>query len=1037
MLVTGNLLPIQLYRFSFELRNLLAKPETTVMIVGNDAQCPTRSRPFSTFCFFRFFTESSDSSMASEAKFASGSSFFSSISQSLSYTITSLADAVSLYGCQVSNPLTGELLLPAGRWFLSFDNPTYYSERVELRSVLNVSDAGLVRQSIEEGTACGGYEARSSLQTCRWWPRPSFVLDLFLFKQLPQVIRFALRWGDLPANLDLYVVYKPLLGQTLSYSSNNVSCSSGLVISGGGVYWGCREMYAAGQAGLPSSKSSQVLLERIDADGNGPEVVKLTNALDGDYQVYVNVHQPDFDSQETFAGAEELSIYFPDGQVHRMYTSANALIASWWYVGYVRKRGGSTTWNEVSFDQIMEDPIPYVAGFRLRLLINVRDAATGQRVEGVTYDITGCKGACTTAAPAARVLVAKGIVAGASISFANLLFGVQGSSYQEYIVSLNKENYLSKALTVKYEGDVFSQQISTFVTPADNNIWIILAWNQLVFANLDLWVFPCSDAGAFEPFNAACQTPLSVRQTCKYATLKGTAGQVRYFSAATDVESVILDGIARGHLDVWVQAPVTVNLRGQDVNLEIEDHMHPSSSSILLRPDTATDGSWWHIGYFDALLNFVVINKMASSPAFSGCRIPLETVSASILFAPSARRSLNQPLILNLSSGITLQIAQGAWPANGPSQVELTQLLLPPILPDPATMQLESNPVVYLEPSGIILNSPGVQLSMPVLSPPGAGQTCRVHKLDNGEWRWSSAVNSTFSAQEERTTVTLLSFSAYANLIVMEGSAVLAPQTSPPPALTGNPINVKGNSFPVWLIIVVAVGGTAVMLLSYVFTFRLLAKRFPWQRGDEFLDMYVPVIVSQDLEKQREMMNMEKEIQMRHVSSTYKKELHADLVHSAVAEIDRNASETRNRRIADNEMEEPVRHDINEASQIFSDLAESGIFVPSNVSAHQALMVSFARGSKAHTSNKMEASTSLVNRYMHERPVPRDFEATLGGANGRQEKQEQTEEEKLVTEEEKEKEGKDSGGWSRDVGGRMEEGMIFSWDSLNFWDRGR
>ena len=141
--------------------------------------------------------------------------------------------------------------------------------------------------------------------------------------------------------------------------------------------------------------------------------MRLSNALDGDYQVYVNVRQPTLDSQLTFVGAEELTVYLDNGQVYRMYTSPNALIASWWYVGYVRKRGGASSWNLVNFDQIKEDPIPYIAGYKLELLLTVRDAATGQRVEGVTYDITGCKGPCDSAAPASRVLVSKGIVAGA------------------------------------------------------------------------------------------------------------------------------------------------------------------------------------------------------------------------------------------------------------------------------------------------------------------------------------------------------------------------------------------------------------------------------------------------------------------------------------------------------------------------------------------------------------------------------------------------------------------------------------------------
>ena len=600
---------------------------------------------------------------------------------------------------------------------------------------------------------------------CKWWPRPSTDVYIYMQRALPRTARVVLLWGGKPLDLNVAVEFRnirfPLTGYFKAEGEGAMSCPYGDILAGGGVYWGCRQqkMYTIDETGINLPRG-RVAFEKDVDDGFGPEVVLFQDPPDGEYHITVTANptvppsERDGFGEELLIGAEEVRVYFADGSSKSVYTSVRASQAGiYWHVGYLRVEQGQMSFVTLNYDQLTKDPLKYKDGWQLSFHLEVFDSKTNDALDGVKYQ-------CFAAGKLANAgdLLSKGNLPQTTFEIENQIYvelAKTGTIYgqaadvelnialdfpeQEFLIVLSRPGYTDKQVRMTFKGRVFKQEARSVMVPYDHATYVVLDWAPASKKDLDLWLLPCVNTGAWnvEAPASKCQEGEVLQQGAIYwgcshytqppAKADGQPGSLETVIDNLDgsgPETLSLLNMPGGYYDVWVHSYDEVAFEGNEkieVRLASGDGLtHVShQSEYLTAPAQTGDGGphWWHVGYINRtrlgdtghyLTNFVGVDMLGSPPTSSGCRIP---AAPPVFFAANASGGG-----ITLDSGISVSVAPGALPArrsaSGPITVSVTQLAVPPMAP-PAGAKFGA-PLIYLEPSGTEFNGPGVNISMPL-----------------------------------------------------------------------------------------------------------------------------------------------------------------------------------------------------------------------------------------------------------------------------------------------------------------------------------
>ena len=379
--------------------------------------------------------------------------------------------------------------------------------------------------------------------------------------------------------------------------------------------------------------------------------------------------------------------------------------------------------------------------------------------------------------------------------------------------------------------------------------------------DLDLWVFPCTDSGAWDVAEAGACNGGSPRPDfdsegialaqgavywgCPaYTSRSGADGAVVLDVDALEgpgPESVSLEAAPNGTYDVWVNTydggPLWGTASVDFVWRTTGADGRYNTSVRTVRSPAESSGDWWHVGYVtvaDSVPALEVLNMRGSSPEKSGCRISPATATRSFAVDAAATQSLGP------FQGVTISVPTGVWPSDAGSSLSVAALAVLPAPPPAGATAAGAG--VYFEPSGTQFAPPGVQVALVVNLGAVANATISsqfdlvVHRLSGGVWeplvtQGRSAGVARPSSVEVRFNT--LSFSAYVPMLVPPPPPAAAPAATtpaPPPAVnaTGAPAVVATPWAAVF-------GGAAAGLLAlaaaaFSVAFRLRAGRWPWER---------------------------------------------------------------------------------------------------------------------------------------------------------------------------------------------------------------
>jgi hypothetical protein len=148
---------------------------------------------------------------------------------------------------------------------------------------------------------------------------------------------------------------------------------------------------------------------------------------------------------------------------------------------------------------------------------------------------------------------------------------------QEYLVVLSKPGYTDKKVRMAFSGRVFSQEARSVMVPYDHATYIVLDWVSK--KDLDLWLLPCVNSGAWEVEAAAtkCQEGEVLSQGaiywgCSHYTQQAASPGGPKASLETVIDN--LDGsgpetlsllhVPEGFYDVWVHSYDEVAFEGNE-----------------------------------------------------------------------------------------------------------------------------------------------------------------------------------------------------------------------------------------------------------------------------------------------------------------------------------------------------------------------------------------------------------------------------------------------------------------------------------------
>lgn len=324
------------------------------------------------------------------------------------------------------------------------------------------------------------------------------ILVFFLVPISDGKTRAILRWGDTPADLDIYVVPR----RTVQLDGSRLTWTNGF--PGGMSTWNAgedsyawwNESYIEGV--VAGDYVPSVTLDRDDTTHgevdeetgqvlNGPETMTFDLLLPGDYEVYVNAYPPDGEREEgqLFDGQIDLDIYLGNGvdsSILRETVSWTATGDIWRIAGVLsvyytlsgsqpclgvsREQQVTAGGNRVCYEwKTINANVDYPLGSPPVIRVRVVDAVTDQEVPGATFQVDGD---VTAAYTAEQMDVGLSVIPG------------------EHTVMAFAPGYLSKSYVVEASTSV---GYTLYLVPDDGYTRVVVNWGALP-ANLDTYVVP-------------------------------------------------------------------------------------------------------------------------------------------------------------------------------------------------------------------------------------------------------------------------------------------------------------------------------------------------------------------------------------------------------------------------------------------------------------------------------------------------------------------------------------------------------------------